>query len=545
MVGGTFMRVLFSCLGALLVSGGIEAQTLHEAVRKGDVGEVRALLTNQPHQVDDRNDQGYTPLHVAAREGSLEIGELLLSFGADPNRVDWDWKTPLHWAAISEREDFIRLLLDKKANLEAATYEGMTPLHEAVSRNKIGSARILVELGAELATEANGGISLLHSAAAAGDTSMLGWLLSQGLDINSRTAYGLTPLHFAAIHGNLDAVRLLIREGASVDARAVDGRAPIHWAEENGFQEVENVLRSRGGGGPREKPVIRGLYLGLKPPGRTPERFAPGIVSTHGFEFAITFTPDGKELYFTRREGEARLATNTIMVMRDSEEGWSEPEIASFSGRTFDFETHITPDGKRLIWGSARPMPGDSLSTGVHQWFMNRRDGQWSEPRPMPEPFWRIFVMYVSTTLDGTVYFTGMNPANTGGLFLSRLLDGRYQTPELLPKEINRFQLSAHPFVTPDESIVLFDAQPNSPISFEGALYVSFRREDGSWTQAERLPDFVNAGPEIMCASVSPDGKYLFYAMGGDIYWVDFRVVDEMNSGSTGDRARRDAPRGR
>jgi hypothetical protein len=48
-----------------------------------------------------------------------------------------------------------------------------------------------------------------------------------------------------------------------------------------------------------ESPVLKGPYLGQKPPGRTPEVFAPGIVSTGAHEFAGSFTPDGKYLFFS------------------------------------------------------------------------------------------------------------------------------------------------------------------------------------------------------------------------------------------------------
>jgi hypothetical protein len=41
-------------------------------------------------------------------------------------------------------------------------------------------------------------------------------------------------------------------------------------------------------------------YLGQAVPGLTPERFAPGVVSTDAIEFNSVFSPDGREFYFTR-----------------------------------------------------------------------------------------------------------------------------------------------------------------------------------------------------------------------------------------------------
>lgn len=48
-------------------------------------------------------------------------------------------------------------------------------------------------------------------------------------------------------------------------------------------------------------PALKGLYLGQKPPGMTPELFAPGIVSVDKFsEFVCMFAPGGEECIFDR-----------------------------------------------------------------------------------------------------------------------------------------------------------------------------------------------------------------------------------------------------
>ena len=49
---------------------------------------------------------------------------------------------------------------------------------------------------------------------------------------------------------------------------------------------------------PSEFPALQGPYLGQKPPGMTPEIFAPGIISTEYDERIAAFTPDGKEFYY-------------------------------------------------------------------------------------------------------------------------------------------------------------------------------------------------------------------------------------------------------
>jgi hypothetical protein len=68
-----------------------------------------------------------------------------------------------------------------------------------------------------------------------------------------------------------------------------------------------------------EFPKLSGPYLGQKPPGMAPEVFAPGIVSTAAHEFSCSFTPDGKEFYFTRRDPKLNqpfiMVTNRMRVI--------------------------------------------------------------------------------------------------------------------------------------------------------------------------------------------------------------------------------------
>ena len=92
-----------------------------------------------------------------------------------------------------------------------------------------------------------------------------------------------------------------------------------------------------------EWPVLKGPYLGQKPPGMTPEIFAPGIISTERKEFAITISLDGRAYFFTRK-----LNVNTIVMSNEVNGKWSEPASANFSGKYFDFEPLFTPDNNRI-----------------------------------------------------------------------------------------------------------------------------------------------------------------------------------------------------
>jgi len=92
-------------------------------------------------------------------------------------------------------------------------------------------------------------------------------------------------------------------------------------------------------------------YLGQALPGSKPEVFAPGIVSTDGHEFACSFTPDGREFYFTRRAVGA--VPTVIMVSRLVDGSWTPPAPVPFNNAPgqMSFEPQVTPDGS---WGEPK-----------------------------------------------------------------------------------------------------------------------------------------------------------------------------------------------
>ena len=272
---------------------------------------------------------------------------------------------------------------------------------------------------------------------------------------------------------------------------------------------------------PGERTPLQGPYLGQKPPGLEPKVFAPGIVSTAGhFEFSITFSPDGKEVYFTRRKDPGGL--NTIMVSRLEKEGWTAPEEATFCKGFPSNEPHITPDGKRLYFGCNRQRPGaDRAQYGI--WVTDRKDGGWGEPR------FHGPGMYVSASRAGNLTMTDITNAAGGGAISYPYKDGTYGPPQKLTGSVNSPTGVAHAFMAPDENFIVFDSY-NRPggQGGEGDLWVCFKKADGSWTDAYNLGDAINTPATNFCPSLSPDGKYLFYSTCRDIYWVSAEAIKRL-----------------
>jgi Tol biopolymer transport system component len=82
----------------------------------------------------------------------------------------------------------------------------------------------------------------------------------------------------------------------------------------------------------------------------------------------------------------------------------------------------------------------------------------------------------------------------------------------------------AHPCIAPDESFIVFDSE-RSDDPENADLFVCFRNDDGTWSDAFDLGDDINTDTSEICAALSPDGKYLFYQSRGDIYWVSTDII--------------------
>lgn len=251
-----------------------------------------------------------------------------------------------------------------------------------------------------------------------------------------------------------------------------------------------------------------GPYVGQQPPGDTPELFAPGLISTSGYDMPPTFSPELDELFFTKRPTEGG-SDNKIYYAKQIDGIWQEPVLASFSTGAMEFEAQLSCDGQTVFFGRGNQLcSSEKTETG------------WSEAQVLPEPVSEG--MCVVVVQNGNIHITANRPEGYGiWRFISR--DDSYQDPALV------IAVAAHPFVAPDESYLLFDRYGQNRVS---KLYVSFRNEDGTWSEPIEFGEEVNATGTELIAKVSPDGKYLLFqrklADNTDVYWVDAGIIEDM-----------------
>ncbi len=270
-----------------------------------------------------------------------------------------------------------------------------------------------------------------------------------------------------------------------------------------------------------ESSVSEHWYLGQKPPGLKPEVFAPGIISGkfkfHGFP---TFSPDGKEICFS-------VIPPQIMFMKYENGTWSEPEPAPFSDGHNITSANFSPDGRRLYYQSLRP--GGRGSVDI--WYVERSGSGWGEPKNLGAPVNSPKLEgQPSFTKDGTIYFCGelRGAVFDRGIYRSRYVNGKYQKPELLPEHINTKYLDIYPFIASDESYLLFCSTRFDMEERNRRIFISFRSKDDSWSEPINLNKKMNFDVQSAFPYVSPDGKYMFFTGGGDIYWVDAKIIEQL-----------------
>jgi ankyrin repeat protein len=250
-------------------------------------------------------------------------------------------------------------------------------------------------------------------------------------------------------------------------------------------------------------PPLRGPYLGQKPPGRTPEIFAPGIVSTRADEYALEVSKNGNEILFIRDD--------TIMLARRNADGaWKPPVVAPFSGKHVDGEPCYSPDGRRIFFASRRPRPNSKLGRNI--WVSARKEGIWGPAVPFEVLPWDKTVHAMSIAANGNVY--------EDGIIRFRFSDGKYRPAERLSPPLK----GMYPYVAPDESYIVLSYRP--PGKTDADLFASFRRPDGSWTPPALLGGAVNSREWEGNSFVTADGRFLFFSRRMEIYWVSAGVLD-------------------
>lgn len=302
-------------------------------------------------------------------------------------------------------------------------------------------------------------------------------------------------------------------------------------------------------------PILKGPYLGQKPPGTTAEIFAPGIISKGGSEISAVFSPDGTEFYFSAKDPVSMLK---ILYSKLENGIWTKPETAPFSGKYYDAVSSISPDGRFLYFMSMRPQEDGGIPFDVqHIWVLERQEEYRNAPVMLPPPINSdAREMGGTLTRSGYFYFNTTREGIKGRKCRSKFIDGKYSPPESI-QDLYKFKMPFFEIARdPDEKFMIFASfdQDDGYGGFD--LYVSFNKGKDNWTKPVNLGEKINTDANEHFATLSPDGKYLFFVSdrvaekfkskenlspkelkemekspqngNSDIYWVSLDVLEKL-----------------
>ena len=189
------------------------AQQIHIAAFKGDAAEIGRLVESDGSLLNKRDENGHTPLLVAAIRGAREAITKLVELGADVTAKSKNDVTALHVVAARGTVDAIEPLLKNGADINVRDKDGDTPLLMAAFNSALETIVKLVELGADVTAKNKNDVTALHVVAARGTVDAIEPLLKNGADINARDNDGDTPLDVAAGLGKYDVAGALQKRG--------------------------------------------------------------------------------------------------------------------------------------------------------------------------------------------------------------------------------------------------------------------------------------------------------------------------------------------
>ncbi|KAF4949263.1 hypothetical protein FGADI_9034 [Fusarium gaditjirri] len=225
---------------------------LHYACALGAIGKAEILLYYQA-KLDNQAIDGMYPMHLAARNGHVEVIKVILKTDARRRLESPQWRStekchrltdyngylPIHWGAITGNDAIIGPL---KEDINKVSADIDTPLHLAVLHGKLDVVNALLELSAETEKQNNDGETALLLALYLGHLDIAEQLIKHDAEPNYVGRFGETPLHALFIRRytksdeNLPEQNMrliaeaLVKKGAKLEAKNNDGHTPVDLA---------------------------------------------------------------------------------------------------------------------------------------------------------------------------------------------------------------------------------------------------------------------------------------------------------------------------
>jgi len=262
-------------------------------------------------------------------------------------------------------------------------------------------------------------------------------------------------------------------------------------------------------------PVLKGPYLGQKPPGKAPEIFAPGIISQKGSnESVICFANANDEQWCIFTRFSDKIPDFTAFETKLINGKWTKPEISQRFKNEGCYLHCLNHEGTKIFYH-----PAKSLSQYPPEiWCIDIEKDTKSK-----------FIckgMHPTVSKNGNLYY------DYDGHIARRKLEGeKYGDMEYLGENIFlKGYDDAHPCISWDEDFLIFDSSERPGVKGND-LFVSFRIGDNKWTKPVNLGKYMKMANSGL-AKISPERKYIFFhsnAQGQqDFYWVDVKIIENL-----------------
>lgn len=245
---------------------------------------------------------------------------------------------------------------------------------------------------------------------------------------------------------------------------------------------------------------------------KTPSLLGENIISTQFYERDITISPKSDEIIFTRSDYKQNYRCLISIKKRNGQ--WGKPEIINISGVFQDVEPFFSNMGNRLYFVSNRPIYNDTSRHDYNIWYSDRIDSSWSAPTPLDSIInTKGDEFYPSLSNKGNLFFTATRANGIGleDIFMSVLVDGKYQPPEPLPTEINTTFYEFNAFISPNEEYIIFSSYGRGDNLGGGDLYISEKDTSGKWKIAKNPGEIVNSPYLDFCPFVDWEERNLYF----------------------------------
>jgi Tol biopolymer transport system component len=277
-------------------------------------------------------------------------------------------------------------------------------------------------------------------------------------------------------------------------------------------------------------PMLKGPYLGQKPPGNIPKQFTGRISSNINIYNNPVFGQNGNILIF---KGTCSSEVG-IFIMEQKDGIWLKPRKLLYSNHYSYRHLFLTPDEKRLFFTSRHLINTNRKQKEELKIWVVENDifGKLKSHRLEFPVNTDNYEFYSTVTQDGTLYFTRSSLNEKAcDIYRSKLVDGQYNKVVKLGKPINTSYVDADPFIAPDESYIIFLSDRPGGLG-KHDFYISFQEKDSSWTTPKSLGKDINSKANDVCPLVTPDGSFFFFLSnrtgGYETYWVDTKFIEKL-----------------